>query len=70
MCGVHPEWRVRLVGQAYEDSKALADEIPGSSFTMMEGLGHFPMCEDYEGFSGFLLPILEEIRQNSAQLVS
>ena len=53
-----------------EDSKALADEIPGSSFTVMDGLGHFPMCEDYESFTSYLLPVLEEIRQNSSQLVS
>ena len=32
--------------------------IPGSHFTVMEGLGHFPMSEDYVRFSKYLLPLL------------
>jgi pimeloyl-ACP methyl ester carboxylesterase len=54
---------------APEDSKQLADAIEGSSFQVMEGLGHFPMCEDYERFTQYLYPVMEEIRAKSAQPV-
>jgi len=43
-------------------SKSAADRIPGASFVPMEGLGHFPMCEDPERFLACLLPVLEKIR--------
>jgi pimeloyl-ACP methyl ester carboxylesterase len=43
-------------------SKAAADRIPGAYFSTMEGLGHFPMCEDPERFLACLLPVLEKIR--------
>jgi pimeloyl-ACP methyl ester carboxylesterase len=36
--------------------------IAGSTFAEMPGLGHFPMSEDPEKFFGYLLPILERIR--------
>ena len=42
-------------------SQAAAERIPGASFAPMEGLGHFPMCEDPERFLGCLLPVLEKI---------
>jgi len=45
-----------------EDSKALADEIPGSQFVFMEDLGHFPMSENYPAFKPYLLPVLDDIR--------
>jgi pimeloyl-ACP methyl ester carboxylesterase len=45
-----------------EDSKALADEIKGSQFVKMDGLGHFPMCEDYAAFKRYLYPVLDQIR--------
>jgi pimeloyl-ACP methyl ester carboxylesterase len=37
-------------------------EIPGASMKIMEGLGHFPMSEDYGRLMNYVLPILEEIR--------
>jgi pimeloyl-ACP methyl ester carboxylesterase len=43
-------------------SKSAADRIPGASFVPMQGLGHFPMCEDPERFLAYLLPVLEKIR--------
>lgn len=43
-------------------SKQAADRIPGASFAPMQGLGHFPMCEDPERFLAALLPVLEKIR--------
>jgi pimeloyl-ACP methyl ester carboxylesterase len=36
--------------------------IPGSTWTAMPGVGHFPMSENPEAFLGHLLPILETIR--------
>src|ERR1700689_4312014 len=42
-------------------SKALADAIPGATYTLMEGLGHFPMSEDPEKFTSYLLPLLDRI---------
>jgi pimeloyl-ACP methyl ester carboxylesterase len=38
-----------------------ASEIPGARATIMSGLGHFPMCEDYRQLMGYLGPILDEI---------
>jgi pimeloyl-ACP methyl ester carboxylesterase len=32
--------------------------IPGSDATVMDGLGHFPMSEDYGRFRDYLLPVL------------
>ena len=53
-----------------EDSKALADAIVGSEFVFMEGLGHFPMCENYEKFTTYLYPVLDSIRAKSELSVS
>ncbi|HXQ14318.1 MAG TPA: alpha/beta hydrolase [Caulobacteraceae bacterium] len=36
--------------------------IPGSTWTAMPGIGHFPMSEHPEAFLGYLLPVLERIR--------
>ena len=48
-----------------EACKALADAVPGSSYTLMEGMGHFPMSEDPQNFKRYLLPVLEDIEQRS-----
>ena len=37
------------------------EAIPGSTFTEMKGVGHFPMSENPEAFIGYLLPILDRI---------
>lgn len=42
-----------------EDTKAVADAVPGSVAATMPGLGHFPMSEDYLSFRGHLLPVLD-----------
>ena len=47
-------------------SQAAADAIPGATFAPMEGLGHFPMCEDPERFLACLLPVLEKVRNGGA----
>ena len=38
------------------DSQRLADEIKGSTFVAMEGLGHFPMAETPSGSSPCCCP--------------
>jgi pimeloyl-ACP methyl ester carboxylesterase len=40
-------------------SKAVASAIPGSRFRIMEGMGHFPMIENYPEFRRYLLPELD-----------
>ena len=40
-------------------TEAVAKAIPGSRMTIMKGMGHFPMIENYPAFRPFLLPELE-----------
>jgi pimeloyl-ACP methyl ester carboxylesterase len=42
-------------------SELVAKAIPGSRFTVMPGIGHFPMIENYALFRQYLLPELETI---------
>jgi pimeloyl-ACP methyl ester carboxylesterase len=42
--------------------QALAAAVPGATFRMMPGLGHFPMSEDPQRFREYILPVLDEIR--------
>jgi pimeloyl-ACP methyl ester carboxylesterase len=44
-----------------ERAKALADAIPGATYTRMEGMGHFPMSEDPKSFEGYLAALLDRI---------
>jgi pimeloyl-ACP methyl ester carboxylesterase len=44
-----------------ELSKAAADQL-GGEFIPMIGKGHFPMAEDPIGFKGYLMPVLEKIK--------
>jgi pimeloyl-ACP methyl ester carboxylesterase len=41
-------------------SRRAAGEIPGATFTLMKGLGHFPMSEDHERLMTYLLPVLAD----------
>ncbi len=41
-----------------ELARATAERIPGAEFTLMRGLGHFPMAEHPEAFLAFLRPVL------------
>jgi pimeloyl-ACP methyl ester carboxylesterase len=43
-------------------SEMLANDIKGSKFSILEGMGHFPMSEDPVRFKEYILPILEEIK--------
>ncbi len=42
--------------------KELCDAVKGSSYTLMEGMGHFPMSEDPKKFKEYLLPVLDRIQ--------
>jgi pimeloyl-ACP methyl ester carboxylesterase len=44
-----------------EAGRTAHEAIEGSTFTVMEGLGHFPMSEDPERFLDYLLPVLRSI---------
>ena len=39
-------------------------QIPGSTFQLMEGLGHFPMCEDPDRFVDAVLPVLNQLAKS------
>ena len=43
--------------------QALANDIVGSTFQEMHGLGHFPMCEDPDAFLAYVRPVLAGIRE-------
>lgn len=45
-----------------EDTRRVAELVPGAKFWAMDKLGHFPVTEDYTKFQPYLLPILEEIK--------
>ena len=50
------------------DTKLLADTVKGSYFREMANMGHFPVCEDYELFKTYLMPVLEDIlRRNEGK---
>ena len=61
--------RVSLLTGAYDYSctpdmtRAVAEAIPGAHVVIMEGIGHFPMIENYPLFRTFLVPELEWMAQ-------
>lgn len=44
-----------------EETEETRNLIPGAKGMTLDGLGHFPMAENYPLFRSYLLPILEEI---------
>jgi pimeloyl-ACP methyl ester carboxylesterase len=42
-------------------SEAVADAIPGARLTVMKGMGHFPMIENYAGLRPYLLAALDHV---------
>ena len=44
-------------------TRAAAKAIPGARLVVMDGMGHFPMIENYPVFRNFLLPELEWMSQ-------
>lgn len=59
--------RVSLLAGSFDYSatpamtRAVAEAIPGSRFTVMEGIGHFPMIEHYALFRRYLMPELDHM---------
>jgi len=47
-------------------TRAVAAAIPGSRLVIMDGMGHFPMIENYSAFREFLLPELDYMATASA----
>ena len=45
-----------------DDSRRVADLIPGAVFTEMADMGHFPMIENPAAFLRHLAPVLESVR--------
>jgi pimeloyl-ACP methyl ester carboxylesterase len=45
-----------------EYGQAAHAAIPGSTWTGMAGVGHFPMSENPQAFLTYLLPVLDEVR--------
>lgn len=45
-----------------EMTQATADKVKGSECIIMEGIGHFPMCENPATFKEYLMPVLEKVR--------
>lgn len=43
------------------DTEAVVARVKGAEFTVMKGLGHFPMSENPQAFLGYLRPVLQEI---------
>jgi hypothetical protein len=50
-----------IVEEVVSGEGGLADGFSGAHSTMMEGIGHFPMTENYPLFRRYLLPILRDI---------
>ena len=48
-------------GNSPDQTRLLAEQIQGSKFVEMKGLGHFPMAENFARFKLYLMPILNEI---------
>jgi pimeloyl-ACP methyl ester carboxylesterase len=44
-----------------ELARATAARIPGATFTLMRGLGHFPMAEQPRAFLSYLRPLLARL---------
>ena len=49
-----------------QDTRELVQRIPGAQLTIMQGIGHFPMSEDPQGFLRYLRPVLEQIAPTNA----
>lgn len=48
-----------------EAAQELANKVPGASYTLMKGMGHFPMSEDPVNFKKYLMPVLADIEAKS-----
>jgi len=50
-----------------DDTRTLARRVEGAQATIMDGMGHFPMSEDPEGFLSYLRPVLAHIEHRGRQ---
>jgi len=50
-----------------ESTMRLSGLIPGAEVGIMRGLGHFPMTENPDAFREYLVPVLDQLREKSAQ---
>jgi pimeloyl-ACP methyl ester carboxylesterase len=46
-----------------EHGRAAHEAVAGSSFAVMDGIGHFPMSENPAAFIEHLLPVLGQVRR-------
>ena len=46
-----------------ERGREAHEAIPGSTFTEMPGMGHFPMSEHPQAFMEYLQPVLDQVVQ-------
>jgi pimeloyl-ACP methyl ester carboxylesterase len=53
-----------------QDTQEVAAGVPGCQVTIMTGLGHFPMSEDYASFREYLLPTLGAAAAAREQLLA
>lgn len=51
-----------------EDTEATLARIPGAQGGRMEGIGHFPITENYARCKDFLMPALDQIREHRNHL--
>lgn len=42
-------------------TEAVASSIPGARYTLMKGMGHFPMIENYRVFRPYLIDALDHV---------
>ena len=47
-------------------TRTAAEQIPGSTMAIMDGLGHFPMSEDHDALMQYVLPLLDGIAAEGA----
>jgi pimeloyl-ACP methyl ester carboxylesterase len=45
-----------------EMGQAAHEAVPGSTWSLMPGIGHFPMAKNLSAFADHLLPVLERIK--------
>ncbi|AVA13347.1 MULTISPECIES: alpha/beta fold hydrolase [unclassified Sphingopyxis] len=53
-----------------EAAEEVARHVEGAKYSLMPGLGHFPMSEDPERFLGYLRPVLDEIRARESSVAA
>jgi pimeloyl-ACP methyl ester carboxylesterase len=55
-------------GTGLKEGRELAAKIKGAKFIPLDGLGHFPMTEDFQKLKPILMPVLDEIATRSREI--